>query len=241
MSSVKTHLLYECGQTPRFRCPACHYRCKIKSNMFKHIRNSHSAMADILTPVQDGALMKNDTTGSDREKEYTWDNSANIKPFGRLFGRGGDLYAKVLGSSGCGGGGGGGGFTCTRCGNSYARPHSLSRHLRFECGVDPKFECPICHKKSKHKHNLMLHMRTHQNRVFWSRPRRAERVSPRFASRAGNIFAWTLALGTVPICCGQRPRKRRIRNPPEDASNMDSETSGPPFVTTQSAPEDSAL
>ncbi|XP_037950222.1 longitudinals lacking protein, isoforms A/B/D/L-like [Teleopsis dalmanni] len=57
-----------------------------------------------------------------------------------------------------------GAYTCERCGNSYARPHSLNRHMRFECGVEPKFECPICHKKSKHKHNLVLHMRTHQNR-----------------------------------------------------------------------------
>lgn len=60
----------------------------------------------------------------------------------------------------------GGAFSCERCGNSYARPHSLNRHKRFECGVEPKFECPICHKKSKHKHNLVLHMRTHQQR--WS-------------------------------------------------------------------------
>lgn len=58
----------------------------------------------------------------------------------------------------------GGSYTCKRCGNSYARPHSLNRHIRFECGVEPKFECPICHKKSKHKHNLVLHMRTHQQR-----------------------------------------------------------------------------
>lgn len=58
----------------------------------------------------------------------------------------------------------GGAYTCSRCGNSYARPHSLNRHIRFECGVEPKFECPICHKKSKHKHNLVLHMRTHQHR-----------------------------------------------------------------------------
>lgn len=55
-------------------------------------------------------------------------------------------------------------FMCKQCGNSYARPHSLNRHLRFECGVEPKFECPICRKKSKHKHNLVLHMRTHQHR-----------------------------------------------------------------------------
>lgn len=58
----------------------------------------------------------------------------------------------------------GGAFMCKQCGNSYARPHSLNRHIRFECGVEPKFECPICHKKSKHKHNLVLHMRTHQHR-----------------------------------------------------------------------------
>ncbi|XP_055837252.1 keratin, type II cytoskeletal 1-like isoform X1 [Episyrphus balteatus] len=81
-----------------------------------------------------------------------------------------------VGAAGSGGGGGGSGgtgsnsggwggaYTCDRCGNSYARPHSLNRHVRFECGVEPKFECPICHKKSKHKHNLVLHMRTHQNR-----------------------------------------------------------------------------
>ncbi|EDS41874.1 hypothetical protein CpipJ_CPIJ015578 [Culex quinquefasciatus] len=37
----------------------------------------------------------------------------------------------------------GGAYTCSRCGNSYARPHSLNRHIRFECGVEPKFECPF--------------------------------------------------------------------------------------------------
>ncbi|XP_017756824.1 PREDICTED: zinc finger E-box-binding homeobox protein zag-1-like [Eufriesea mexicana] len=53
-------------------------------------------------------------------------------------------------------------YSCPRCGNAYTRSHSLNRHIRFECGVEPQFECPICHKKSKHKHNLVLHMRTHQ-------------------------------------------------------------------------------
>ncbi|OXU32155.1 hypothetical protein TSAR_012284 [Trichomalopsis sarcophagae] len=54
------------------------------------------------------------------------------------------------------------GYSCPRCGNNYSRSHSLNRHMKFECGVEPQFECPICHKKSKHKHNLVLHMRTHQ-------------------------------------------------------------------------------
>ncbi|XP_078042404.1 longitudinals lacking protein, isoforms A/B/D/L-like [Augochlora pura] len=53
-------------------------------------------------------------------------------------------------------------YSCPRCGNAYLRLHSLNRHIKFECGVEPRFECPVCHKKSKHKHNLILHMRTHQ-------------------------------------------------------------------------------
>ncbi|XP_076171969.1 longitudinals lacking protein, isoforms A/B/D/L [Ptiloglossa arizonensis] len=53
-------------------------------------------------------------------------------------------------------------YACPRCGNGYVRLHSLNRHIKFECGVEPRFECPVCHKKSKHKHNLILHMRTHQ-------------------------------------------------------------------------------
>ncbi|XP_057329969.1 transcription factor che-1-like [Microplitis mediator] len=53
-------------------------------------------------------------------------------------------------------------YFCPKCGNNYSRLHSLNRHIKFECGVEPQFECPLCHKKSKHKHNLLLHMRTHQ-------------------------------------------------------------------------------
>lgn len=54
------------------------------------------------------------------------------------------------------------GFSCPRCGNTYTRTHSLNRHVNFECGIEPKFQCPICQKKSKHKHNLLIHMRTHK-------------------------------------------------------------------------------
>nr|CAD7460740.1 unnamed protein product [Timema tahoe] len=45
-----------------------------------------------------------------------------------------DLYMKLLSAGGKVPVGPEGVFTCSRCGNSYARPHSLNRHLRFECG-----------------------------------------------------------------------------------------------------------
>lgn len=40
------------------------------------------------------------------------------------------------------------GYSCPRCGNAYTRPHSLNRHIRFECGVEPQFECPIFSHRS---------------------------------------------------------------------------------------------
>ncbi|XP_055919142.1 longitudinals lacking protein, isoforms F/I/K/T isoform X4 [Eupeodes corollae] len=90
--------------------------------------------------------------------------SASAGGPGNTGGGGVGVGGGVVVGTGNNSGGWGGAYTCDRCGNSYARPHSLNRHVRFECGVEPKFECPICHKKSKHKHNLVLHMRTHQNR-----------------------------------------------------------------------------
>ncbi|KAL1452042.1 hypothetical protein WDU94_006361 [Cyamophila willieti] len=40
-SSLKSHLQNECGKEPRFLCPHCPYRCKVRSNLFKHLRNYH--------------------------------------------------------------------------------------------------------------------------------------------------------------------------------------------------------
>lgn len=36
-----SHLRYQCGQQPRFKCPYCDYLCKIKTDVRKHIRAKH--------------------------------------------------------------------------------------------------------------------------------------------------------------------------------------------------------
>ncbi|KAH1002457.1 hypothetical protein HUJ04_008543 [Dendroctonus ponderosae] len=53
-------------------------------------------------------------------------------------------------------------FGCTKCQNSYTQMTNLRRHLKYECGIPPQFECPICHRKFVYKfrmkqHRLMTH------------------------------------------------------------------------------------
>ncbi|RLU14809.1 hypothetical protein DMN91_012696 [Ooceraea biroi] len=38
---LQEHLVYECGQPPRFQCPYCIHRSKLISNLYKHVRRRH--------------------------------------------------------------------------------------------------------------------------------------------------------------------------------------------------------
>lgn len=49
--------------------------------------------------------------------------------------------------------------SCNKCGKSYTTIYNLKRHLRFECGVPPQFECE-CGTRFKHKHHLTDHIRS---------------------------------------------------------------------------------
>jgi len=45
-----------------------------------------------------------------------------------------------------------------RCGRKYKHKGSVARHLKYECGVNPKFQCVICHKPFKQRINHKIHM-----------------------------------------------------------------------------------
>ena len=48
---------------------------------------------------------------------------------------------------------------CEGCGRSYAYRSSLYRHIKYECGKPPQFQCPYCPRKTKQKLNLKEHIR----------------------------------------------------------------------------------
>lgn len=53
-------------------------------------------------------------------------------------------------------------YHCRRCGSVFKHPSSFGRHVRYECGRDPQFQCPVCSMKFKQKYNMIVHMRRHE-------------------------------------------------------------------------------
>lgn len=50
-------------------------------------------------------------------------------------------------------------FHCPRgCGRKYKQLGSLSKHLKYVCGVDKQFQCSICGKKFARKDQFKSHM-----------------------------------------------------------------------------------
>ncbi|KAH0952437.1 hypothetical protein HN011_011876 [Eciton burchellii] len=115
-SSLTTHLRYECGQPPRFKCPYCDLVSKKTSNVHQHIRRKHKSC---MVYVQDILIFR-----------LTGKTSAN----GRT-------------------------FRCPNCTNVFSRQKGLRKHLIYECGQPPRFQCPYCNHRSKLILNLYKHVR----------------------------------------------------------------------------------
>ncbi|KAG5312550.1 LOLA3 protein, partial [Acromyrmex insinuator] len=49
--------------------------------------------------------------------------------------------------------------TCTRCSKSYIHAWHLKRHTKFECGQEPRVQCPYCSAKMKQRGHVYRHIR----------------------------------------------------------------------------------
>lgn len=50
-------------------------------------------------------------------------------------------------------------FKCDQCPRSYKNKRGLMKHLRNECGLDPRFQCTLCDHRSKRKDLLRVHLK----------------------------------------------------------------------------------
>lgn len=49
-------------------------------------------------------------------------------------------------------------YKCKKCSRTYVTKYSLDSHLKYECGVSPKFQCEYCQMKFKLKGNMLRHI-----------------------------------------------------------------------------------
>lgn len=52
------------------------------------------------------------------------------------------------------------GYLCNNCGRTYKYVKNLKRHIKEECGKEPKFQCQFCPHRAKQKSNLQSHVYT---------------------------------------------------------------------------------
>jgi len=50
-------------------------------------------------------------------------------------------------------------YKCNKCGKSYNWNYNLNRHMKFECGIENKFECALCQKRFPYKQNAAVHLK----------------------------------------------------------------------------------
>ncbi|CAD6201861.1 GSCOCG00002821001-RA-CDS [Cotesia congregata] len=49
--------------------------------------------------------------------------------------------------------------SCSKCHKVYKYSRNLQRHLKFECGLNPRFKCPYCNYCSKQYTPIYSHIR----------------------------------------------------------------------------------
>lgn len=57
-------------------------------------------------------------------------------------------------------------FNCPNCSSNYSQLKNLQRHLRLECGQEPKYPCPYCNLKCKRNNQLQHHIASKHNNML---------------------------------------------------------------------------
>ncbi|XP_017756817.1 PREDICTED: zinc finger protein 569-like [Eufriesea mexicana] len=131
-----------CGTDKKFRCAFCDYRSHQKGNVVRHLATQHPEANDT---GENKAIEEN----ADLPVQ-AWKIQEQGLPFAEL---------KIPKAYNYVGKKPPGQFGCSRCGRSYMRKDSLQRHVHWECGKEPQFQCPFCPQRCKRKAHWLRHIR----------------------------------------------------------------------------------
>ncbi|KAI4484262.1 hypothetical protein M0804_007718 [Polistes exclamans] len=129
--SLTRHLKYECCQEPRFQCSECRYRCKRAANVYKHVRMMHRESEVCAIDLVTNRVFR------PSEFYYAWNTKTNNDSANNRSKK----------------------FPCPNCPSAFGQKPSLTRHLKYECGQEPRFQCPYCHHRSKKTSDVYCHIR----------------------------------------------------------------------------------
>ncbi|KAK3915467.1 Longitudinals lacking protein, isoforms H/M/V [Frankliniella fusca] len=184
--SLFQHLKLECGKEPRLHCPCCHYRCKHKSDLRRHVRMQHPGLDFRCGKVYrwKGSLSQHMRLECGKEPQFL----CPVSPACRYRSKqrsGVNRHVRLLeepiawfetagtspGTSSSRNQSGGpapapaahshsvpGRYECPQCGRVYRWKGSLSQHLKLECGKEPRFKCKYCLYRARHKSHLKRHI-----------------------------------------------------------------------------------
>ncbi|XP_036145495.1 zinc finger protein 775-like [Monomorium pharaonis] len=177
IKSLRRHLRYECGLTPRFRCPYCGTRSKQRAHLLGTVSGRTPPwFADAQAEQVNGDLCaslnfsQGQVTGLIRDVKIKLEASLesslqsicsvvmeesqnpfsyeDSKPLNSTRRRRGEHVEGDIER-----------HTCSRCSKSYIHAWHLKRHTKFECGQEPRVQCPYCSAKMKQRGHVYRHIR----------------------------------------------------------------------------------
>ncbi|XP_054287652.1 zinc finger protein 425-like [Macrosteles quadrilineatus] len=137
------HVRLECDRLQQFSCPLCAHKAKRRKHVCEQCGRGYRQRYNLLVHQR---------LECNKDPQFAWHwPSLNVKNH--------DLYMRSLGAVKRGDGLYGvedqkknsedKWFICSGCGRRYKHNRNLQAHVRYECGKEPQFSCPICPYKAK--------------------------------------------------------------------------------------------
>ncbi|XP_053996949.1 zinc finger protein 425-like [Hylaeus anthracinus] len=153
--SMLSHLRNQCKQPPRFECPHCAMKNYQKAHMIRHLRVHHPQLAQMfwdrklnnffryhILPLPFGQSMSYKSRSGSIGKR-SLEVRQNVKRRGLKMSPSDKKKP----------------FQCQKCGRGFTLKRNKDRHVNYECGHEPRFQCPYCGLRSKQTSPVYAHIR----------------------------------------------------------------------------------